>query len=99
MIDASGIVPDMEVYAADQVHLGSVDVVQGDRLMLNTVASSVPVEPGQDHYVQLGDIARIEGNRIHMATNGVDAVHPRPGAAAADDAERGPINAGATLNR
>lgn len=99
MIDAHGIVPDMEVYAADQVHLGSVDVVRGDRLMLNTVASSVPVEPGQDHYVLLAEVSRIEGNRIHMATNGTEAVHPRPGTAAADDAERGPINASATLNR
>lgn len=98
MIDASGIVPDMEVYAADQVHLGSVDVVRDDRLMLNTVASSVPVEPGQDHYVLLSGIDHIEGNRIHMAASGVDAVHPRPGPAA-DDSERGPIAPGATLDR
>ncbi len=98
MTDHEKIIPDMEIYAADQVHLGSVDIVAGDRLMLNTVASSVPVEPGQDHYVLVGDIDRIEGNRIHMTANGVDAVHPRPGAAAAD-AERGGVNAGATLNR
>ncbi len=99
MIQAHGIVPDMEVYAADQVHLGSVDRIEGDRLWLNTVAESVPVEPGQDHYVLMADIDHVEGNRIHMAMNGVDAVHPRPGAATGNDEERGPINAGATLDR
>lgn len=98
MIDPNGIVPDMEVYAADQVHVGSVDRVEGDRLWLNTVASSVPVEPGQDHFVAINRIARIEGNRIHLATNGVESVRPRPGDAA-EDSERGPISPGATLDR
>lgn len=98
MIDSNGIVPDMEVYAADQVHLGSVDSVEGDRLRLNTVASSVPVEPGQDHFVGVDQIARIEGNRIHLATNGVESIRPRPGDAA-DYSERGPVDPGATLNR
>lgn len=98
MIDTNGIVPDMEVYAADQVHVGSVDAIEGDRLRLNTVASSVPVAPGQNHFIQIDQIARIEGNRIHLATNGVDSVHPRPGHSS-DTSERGAIEPGATLNR
>lgn len=77
------IMPEMEVYAADGVHVGTVDCVAGDRVMLNTAASSVAVEEGHDHHVLLAEVARIEGNRIHLARGAVDAVHPRPGAAAA----------------
>ena len=93
------IMAEMEVYGSDGVHVGTVDAIDHARIRINTVASSVPVEGGHDHFVLLDDVARVEGNRIHMALEGKASVHPRPGAAGAIDATRGPINSGATLNR
>ena len=92
------IIPEMEIYGADGVHVGTVDAVEHARIRINTVASSVPVEGGHDHFVLLDDIARVEGNRVHLSVPGVDAVHPRPGAAA-QPANRETINSGASLNR
>ena len=92
------IIPEMEVYGSDNVHVGTVDALQHARIMLNTVASSVPVEEGHAHFVLLDDVVRVEGNRIHLGLAGVDAVHPRPGAAGLA-ANRETINPGATLNR
>lgn len=98
MIDRDAIVAEMEVYGADGVHVGSVDGLDGERIRLNTVASSVAVEGGHDHHVRLAEVERIEGNRIHLAAAGVDAVHPRPGTAAAHP-QRGAIDPDATHRR
>ena len=89
------IIPEMEVYGSDNVHVGTVDALQHARIMLNTVASSVPVEEGHAHFVLLDDVVRVEGNRIHLGLAGVDAVHPRPGAAAAYP-NRGAVDPDAT---
>lgn len=92
------IISEMEVYGSDGVHVGGVDAVDATRIWLNTVLSSVSVEGDQRHFVPLDRVARVEGNRVHLAVAGVDAVHPRPGAAA-DYANRGAIEPGGTLNR
>lgn len=92
------IIPEMEVYGCDGVHVGSVDAVDRARIRLNTVASSVPVEGDLQHYVLTDDVERVEGNRVHLSVAGVDAVHPRPGAAT-DYANRGAIEPGGTLDR
>lgn len=92
------IIPEMEVYGSDGVHVGTVDAVEHARIRLNTVASSVPVDGGHEHFVLLDEVARVEGNRVHMSVAGADAVHPREGAAKPYP-ERGAVDPGATLNR
>lgn len=101
MSDPQAITPEMEVYGADGVHVGSVDTVGHARITLNTVASSVPVDGGQDHYVLLHEVARVEGNRVHMTVAGAESVHPRAGGPAehAEHAERGAMDPDAILNR
>ena len=92
------ISPEMEIYGSDNVHVGSVDAVEHARIRINTVASSIPVEGGHDHFVLLADVARVEVNRVHLSVPGVDAVHPRSGAAA-QPGNRETISSGAALNR
>lgn len=92
------IVQEMEVYGADGVHVGSVDTVGHARITLNTVASSVPVDGGQDHYLLLHQVERVEGNRVHMTVSGAEAVHPRAGGPEEHE-ERGAVDPHAILNR
>lgn len=92
------IIPEMEVYGSDNVHVGGVERVEHARIVLNTVASSIPVEGDLNHYVLLADVARVEVNRVHLSVPGVEAVHPRPGASANPE-NRETINSGAALNR
>lgn len=68
MAHADIIMSEMEVYGSDHVHIGGVDAVDGDRIMLNMAATSAEPEAAHGHYVRIGDVARVEGNRIHLAT-------------------------------
>ena len=92
------IMPEMEVYASEGVHVGTVDALQHARIMLNTAAVSVPVEGGHEHFVLLDDVVRVEGNRIHLGVVGADAVHPRAGATESYE-QRGAQNPGASMGR
>lgn len=98
MADTNDIMAEMEVYGSDGVHVGTVDSVGHARIQINTVASSVPVQAGHDHFVLLDEVARVEGNRVHMSVEGAAAVRPRPGGVATRP-ERGAVDPDATLNR
>ncbi|HET9628827.1 MAG TPA: DUF2171 domain-containing protein [Novosphingobium sp.] len=63
----------MEVIGADGVHLGTVDHVDGDRIKLTRRDSGAGFEEGQHsghhHYLSLGLVAGIEGDRVRLSAN------------------------------
>ena len=53
----------MEVVGEDEKHVGTVDKVVGDRIIL---AKSDPDSGGAHHSLSCSDIGRIEGNRVYL---------------------------------
>jgi len=71
---ASQIREHMEVIGADGVHIGTVDHVDGDRIKLTKRDSGAGFEggshKGHHHYLPLGLVADIEGERVRLSANG-----------------------------
>lgn len=63
----------MEVIGADGIHVGAVDLVEGDRIKLKT-HDSHGVQGRHHHYVEQGFIAGVEGDRIRLSANADIAV-------------------------
>lgn len=67
----------MEVVGADEVHLGTVDAVDGDRIKLTKRDSDAGYEGGQHHghhhYISTGLIAAVEGNRVRLSATAANA--------------------------
>jgi len=59
----------MEVIGADGVHLGTVDLVEGNRIKLIRADSGVGHE-GEHHYIPQGLIAEVEGNKVRLSARG-----------------------------
>lgn len=63
----------MEVIGADGVHLGTVDHVDGNRIKLTRRDSGAGFEGGRHtghhHYLPMGLIAEIEGERVRLSAN------------------------------
>lgn len=63
----------MEVIGADGVHLGTVDHVDGKRIKLTRKDSGAGFEGGQHtghhHYLPLGLVAEIEGDKVRLSAN------------------------------
>ena len=80
MTDASAIREHMEVIGADEVHLGTVDKVEGDRIKLTRVEGFGQMEAaqgshaGHHHYIPLGLVAAVEGDRVRLSATGANAV-------------------------
>ncbi|WP_421852101.1 DUF2171 domain-containing protein [Novosphingobium sp.] len=64
----------MEVIGADGVHVGTVDHVDGDRIKLTKKDSSAGIEgeahQGHHHYLSLGLVAGVEGDKVRLSANG-----------------------------
>jgi len=81
MADLSQIKEHMEVIGADGVHVGTVDHVDGDRIKLTKKDSTADVEgaeggahSGHHHYVSVGLVADIEGDKVRLSASGANAV-------------------------
>jgi hypothetical protein len=74
MADASEIREHMEVIGADGVHLGTVDHVEGERIKLTKGDSGQGSHEGHHHYIALGLVAAIEGDRVRLSANAANAV-------------------------
>ncbi len=80
MADASAIQEHMEVIGADGVHVGTVDKVEGDRIKLTKKDSAADVEGGQGahaghhHFISLGLVAGVEGDKVRLSANADVAV-------------------------
>jgi len=62
----------MEVVGADGVHLGTVDAVDGERIKLTRADSgsgAVDGQRGRHHYLPVGLVAAVEGNRVRLSAN------------------------------
>ena len=64
----------MEVIGADGVHIGTVDRVDGDSIKLTKKDSGEGSHKGHHHYIPLGLVADIEGNKLRLSANADVAV-------------------------
>jgi len=59
----------MEVIGADGVHLGTVDKVDGDRIKLTKADSGEGGHHGHHHYISVGLVADVEGDKVRLSAN------------------------------
>jgi hypothetical protein len=74
MTDKSKIMDHMEVIGADGVHVGTVDSVEGERIKLTKKDSGEGQHKGHHHYISLGLVADVEGDRVRLSANADVAV-------------------------
>ena len=80
MTDLSQIREHMEVIGADDVHVGTVDKVEGDRIKLTKKDSGAQVEgaagqhEGHHHYISVGLIAGVEGDQVRLSATAANAI-------------------------
>lgn len=63
----------MVVIGADGVHVGSVDRVEDKRIKLKKSDSSAGHE-GHHHFIELGFVAGVEGDKVRLSANADIAV-------------------------
>ena len=63
----------MEVIGADGVHIGTVDRVEAGRIKL-TKADSEGRHKGHHHFIDLGLVAEVEGQKVRLSANAAVAV-------------------------
>ena len=64
----------MEVIGADGVHLGTVDKVDGERIKLTKADSGEGSHEGHHHYIPIGLVAEVEGDKVRLSANADVAV-------------------------
>ena len=64
----------MEVIGADGVHVGTVDKVDGDRIKLTKKDSGQGSHEGHHHYISVGLVAGVEGDKVRLSANADVAV-------------------------
>ena len=64
----------MEVIGADGVHVGKVDRVEGNRIKLTKADSGEGAHKGHHHFIDLGLVADVEGQKVRLSANGAVAV-------------------------
>jgi hypothetical protein len=64
----------MEVIGADGVHVGTVDGVEGGRIKLTKADSGQGSHEGHHHYISVGLVATVEGDKVRLSANGDVAV-------------------------
>jgi hypothetical protein len=73
-MDASKIKEHMEVIGADGAHIGTVDKIEGRRIKLTKKDSGEGHHKGHHHFIKLGLVADVEGNKVRLSANGDVAV-------------------------
>src|SRR6266550_5984491 len=64
----------MEVIGADGVHLGTVDRIEGGRIKLTKADSGEGRHKGHHHFIDLGLVAEVEGQKVRLSANAAVAV-------------------------
>ena len=64
----------MEVIGADGVHVGTVDRIVGDRIKLKRRDSGDEMHKGHHHYIEMGFVAGVEGQKVRLSANAAIAV-------------------------
>ena len=70
MIGRDEIKEGMEVIGADGVHVGTVDRIEDKRIKLTRADSGQGSHEGHHHYLSLGLVAGVEGDRVRLAAKG-----------------------------
>ena len=70
MAGAEAIREHMEVIGADGVHVGTVDRVEGGRIKLTKKDSGEGSHEGHHHYISVGLVADVEGDKVRLSANG-----------------------------
>ena len=74
MVDAAEIKEHAEVIGADGVHIGTVDGVEGGRIKLTRADSGIGSHKAHHHFIDLGLVAEVEGDKIRLSANADVAV-------------------------
>ena len=74
MSDINAIKERMEVIGADGVHVGTVDRIVGDRIKLTKKDSGEGSHRGHHHFISVGLVAEVEGNKVRLSANADVAV-------------------------
>ena len=74
MIARDDIKEGLEVIGADGVHVGTVDRVEDKRIKLIRKDSGQGSHEGHHHYLSLGLVAEVEGDKVRLAARGDVAV-------------------------
>jgi hypothetical protein len=64
----------MEVIGADGVHVGTVDRVENGKIKLTKADSGEGKHKGHHHFINLGLVAEVEGQKVRLSANGNVAV-------------------------
>jgi hypothetical protein len=64
----------MDVIGADGVHVGTVDRIEKGRIKLTKADSGEGGHKGHHHYIELGFVAGVEGNKVRLSANADIAV-------------------------
>jgi hypothetical protein len=64
----------MEVIGADGVHVGTVDRVENGRIKLTKADSGEGGHKGHHHFIELGFVAGVEGQKVRLSANADVAV-------------------------
>ncbi|MBW5437575.1 DUF2171 domain-containing protein [Bradyrhizobium canariense] len=68
------ITQNMEVIGADGVHVGTVDGVANGRIKLAKRDSGEGQHKNHEHFIHLGLVADVEGQRVRLSANAAVAV-------------------------
>jgi hypothetical protein len=74
MADTNKIKEHMKVIGADGAPVGTVDRVEGSRIKLTKKDSGEGSHKGHHHYIPLGLVADIEGDKVRLSANADVAV-------------------------
>lgn len=74
MADTQDIREHMEVIGADGVHVGTVDGVEGGRIKLTKADSGEGSHKGHHHFIPMGLVAGVEGDKVRLSANADVAV-------------------------
>ena len=72
MADLSQVKEHMEIVGADDVHVGTVDKVEGDRIKMTKPDSGS--HSSHHHYISGGLVAAVQGNKIRLSANADAAI-------------------------
>ena len=64
----------MEVIGADGVHVGTVDGIEANRIRLSKKDSGEGRHKGHRHFIDMGLVADVEGNKVRLSAIGAVAV-------------------------
>ncbi|QGN00186.1 DUF2171 domain-containing protein [Methylocystis parvus] len=73
-MDMSRVKEHMEVIGADGVHVGTVDRIEDRRLKLSKTDRGEDGNNARHHYIDIGLIADVEGDRVRLSANSAVAV-------------------------